>query len=101
MAFKGERVGLCSDLGQMYGPPHPEGIRMGIAGLLGAGVPTEPVSRSPARLTRPLERGFFLIGSIEKLIRGSMKNLFPPGPIFLKTHHFTRQYLRTIDKKMT
>ncbi len=52
--FKGERLVLSSDLGQMYGPPHPEGIRMGIAGLLGAGVPYEYLEKmakiNPARL---------------------------------------------------
>jgi Family of unknown function (DUF6282) len=54
MAFKGERLVLSSDLGQMYGPPHPEGIRMGIAGLLGAGVPYEYLEKmakvNPAKL---------------------------------------------------
>jgi hypothetical protein len=39
--FQGDRLVLSSDLGQVYGPPPPEGIRMGIAALLGAGVPPE------------------------------------------------------------
>ncbi len=54
MAFKGERLVLSSDLGQMYGPPHPEGIRMGVAALLGAGVPYEYLEKmskiTPAKL---------------------------------------------------
>ena len=53
-AFKGERLVLSSDLGQMYGPPHPEGIRMAAAGLLGAGVPYEYLEKmmkiTPAKL---------------------------------------------------
>jgi len=52
--FQGERLVLGSDLGQVYGPPPPEGIRMGIAGLLGAGVPTEYLEKmtkvNPAKL---------------------------------------------------
>ena len=52
--FQGERLVLGSDLGQVYGPPPPEGIRMGIAGLLGAGVPAEYLEKmtkaNPAKL---------------------------------------------------
>jgi hypothetical protein len=52
--FQGERLVLSSDLGQVYGPPHPEGIRMGIAGLLGAGVPYECLEKmtkiNPAKM---------------------------------------------------
>lgn len=39
--FKGEHLVLGSDLGHMAGPPHPEGLRMLLAGLLGEGVPYE------------------------------------------------------------
>ena len=38
-AFKGENLVFGSDLGQFAGPPHPEGLRMLIAALLGVGVP--------------------------------------------------------------
>ncbi len=54
MEFKGERLVLSSDLGQVYGPPHPEGMRMAVAALLGAGVPYEYLEKmtkvNPARL---------------------------------------------------
>lgn len=39
--FKGENLVLGSDLGQMSGPPHPEGLRMLLASLLDEGVPYE------------------------------------------------------------
>src|SRR5438093_172891 len=37
--FKGENLVLGSDLGQFAGPPHPEGLRMLLAALIGVGVP--------------------------------------------------------------
>ena len=40
-AFKGENLVFGSDLGQFAGPPHPEGLRMLMAALLGGGVPYE------------------------------------------------------------
>ena len=54
MTFKGEQLVLSSDLGQTYGPPHPEGIRMALAALLGNGVPYEYLEKmtkiTPAKL---------------------------------------------------
>jgi hypothetical protein len=40
-AFRGENLVFGSDLGQFAGPPHPEGLRMLMAALLGVGVPYE------------------------------------------------------------
>jgi Family of unknown function (DUF6282) len=37
-AFEGENLVFGSDLGQFAGPPHPEGLRMLMAALLGVGV---------------------------------------------------------------
>ncbi len=39
--FRGENLVFGSDLGQFAGPPHPEGLRMLMAALLGVGVPYE------------------------------------------------------------
>lgn len=39
--LKGESLVFGSDLGQFAGPPHPEGLRMLLAALLGVGVPYE------------------------------------------------------------
>jgi hypothetical protein len=38
-AFEGENLVLGSDLGQVAGPPQPEGLRMLLSALLGEGVP--------------------------------------------------------------
>ncbi len=54
MEFKGEQLTLGSDLGQVYGPPAPEGIRMVVAAFLQEGVPEEYVAKmlqdNPAKL---------------------------------------------------
>jgi predicted TIM-barrel fold metal-dependent hydrolase len=39
--LKGDNLVFGSDLGQFAGPPHPEGLRMLLAALLGVGVPYE------------------------------------------------------------
>ena len=41
MELKGDNLVFGSDLGQFAGPPHPEGLRMLLAALLGVGVPFE------------------------------------------------------------
>jgi hypothetical protein len=52
--LSGDRLVLTSDMGQLSGPPHPEGLRMLLASLLGEGVPYEQLERmvrvNPARL---------------------------------------------------
>jgi hypothetical protein len=54
MEFKGEQLTLGSDLGQVYGPPPPEGIRMAVAAFLQEGVPYEYLEKmmkiNPAKL---------------------------------------------------
>jgi len=54
MEFKGERLTLGSDLGQVYGPPPPEGIRMAVAAFLQEGVPEgvleKMMKKNPAKL---------------------------------------------------
>lgn len=54
IALKGEHLVVGSDLGQISGPPHPEGIRMMLAALIGEGVPYEylekMVKETPAKL---------------------------------------------------
>ncbi len=50
----GQNLVLSSDLGQLSGPPHPEGLRMLVAALLDEGVPFDVLARmmrdNPARL---------------------------------------------------
>ncbi len=50
----GQNLVLSSDLGQLAGPPHPEGLRMLVAALLDEGVPFDVLARmmreNPARL---------------------------------------------------
>ncbi|MDR5682744.1 MAG: DUF6282 family protein [Armatimonadota bacterium] len=50
----GQNLLLSSDLGQLSGPPHPEGLRMLVAALLDEGVPFDVLARmtrdNPARL---------------------------------------------------
>ncbi|GBD30164.1 hypothetical protein HRbin32_01265 [bacterium HR32] len=50
----GQNLVLSSDLGQLSGPPHPEGLRMLVAALLDEGVPFDTLARmmrdNPARL---------------------------------------------------
>jgi hypothetical protein len=50
----GNNLILSSDLGQLSGPPHPEGLRMLVAALLDEGVPYETLARmmrdNPAHL---------------------------------------------------
>ena len=52
--FEGEHLVFGSDLGQMSGPPHPEGLRMLLASLLDEGVPYEYLEKmtkvNPAKL---------------------------------------------------
>jgi len=52
--FEGEHLVVGSDLGQMSGPPHPEGLRMLLASLLDEGVPYEYLEKmtkvNPAKL---------------------------------------------------
>jgi hypothetical protein len=43
--FGGENLVLGSDLGQLSGPPHPEGLRMLLASLLDEGVPYEHLEK--------------------------------------------------------
>ena len=43
--LEGEHIVLGSDLGQMAGPPHPEGFRMLFAALLDEGVPYDHLER--------------------------------------------------------
>ena len=54
MEFKGENLVMSSDLGQVHGPPPPEGIRMALAALLQEGVPYEYLEKmtkvNPAKL---------------------------------------------------
>jgi hypothetical protein len=54
MEFKGEQLTLGSDLGQVYGPPAPEGIRMVVAAFLQEGVPeaylAKMLQENPAKL---------------------------------------------------
>jgi hypothetical protein len=44
-ALEGRSLVFGSDLGQFAGPPHPEGLRMLMAALLGVGVPYEYLER--------------------------------------------------------
>ena len=44
-ALEGRNLVFGSDLGQFAGPPHPEGLRMLMAALLGVGVPYEYLER--------------------------------------------------------
>ena len=44
-ALGSERLVLSSDLGQVAGPPHPEGIRELVAALLDLGVPSDDLER--------------------------------------------------------
>ncbi len=50
----GQNLVLSSDLGQLSGPPHPEGLRMLVAALLDEGVPFDVLARmmrdNPAQL---------------------------------------------------
>jgi hypothetical protein len=50
----GDRLIFGSDLGQFAGPPHPEGLRMVLAALLGEGVPYDELEKmtkaNPAKL---------------------------------------------------
>jgi hypothetical protein len=52
--FEGRNLILSSDLGQLSGPSHPEGLSVALAALLGEGVPPEHLLRmikdNPARL---------------------------------------------------
>jgi len=52
--FEGENLVLGSDLGQVAGPPQPEGLRMLLSSLLGEGVPYEYLEKmtkvNPAKL---------------------------------------------------
>lgn len=52
--FGGENLVLGSDLGQVAGPPQPEGLRMLLSSLLGEGVPYEHLEKmtnvNPAKL---------------------------------------------------
>lgn len=52
--FEGENLVLGSDLGQVAGPPQPEGLRMLLSSLLGEGVPYEHLEKmtkvNPAKL---------------------------------------------------
>jgi len=52
--LRGQNLVLSSDLGQLSGPPHPEGLRMLVAALLDEGVPFDTLARmmrdNPARL---------------------------------------------------
>ncbi len=54
MEFRGEHLVLGSDLGQMSGPPHPEGLRMLLATLLDEGVPYDYLEKmakvNPAKI---------------------------------------------------
>jgi hypothetical protein len=65
MEFKGQQLTLGSDLGQVYGPPPPEGLRMAVAAFLQEGVPEEYLEKmmkvNPAKLMNLNEHQSILV----------------------------------------
>ena len=75
--LEGEHLVLGSDLGQFAGPPHPEGLRMLLAALLGVGVPYEYLEKMTKR--NP-ERVLGLEPGWTPAIEPSLPDLTPARP---------------------